>query len=96
MYDQGMVCSYLLRKGIANVHVCFCFMAGDQVLRLASREGKLSPHAWGPYTFVRYGATRTTAEVCNKATGKLEVVRAAHLRPMLPEQLVQMKRYPLP
>ena len=91
-----MVRSYLLRKGIANMDVCFCFMAGDQVLRLVRREGKLSPRAWGPYTFVRYGVTRTTAEVHNEATGKAEVVSAAHLRPMLPARAVEMKRYPLP
>ena len=96
VYDQGMVRSYLLCKGIANVDVCFCFMAGDQVLRLACREGKLSLRAWGPYTFVRYGATRTTAEVRNEATRKSEVVSSAHLRPMLPEQAVRMKRYPIP
>ena len=70
MYDQGMVRSYLLCKGIANVDVHFCFMAGDQVSCLARREGKLSPQAWGPYTFVCYGATCTTAEVRNEATGK--------------------------
>ena len=91
-----MVRSYLLCKGIANVDVCFCFLAGDQVLCLARREGKLSLQAWGPYTFVPYGATRTTVEVHNEATGKSEVVSAAHLHPMLPERAVQMKRYPLP
>ena len=90
-----MVGSYLLHKGIANVDVHYCFMAGDLVLHLACREGKQSPRAWGPYTFVRYGATHTTAEVCNKATGKLGVVSAAELRPMLPERAVQMRRYPL-
>ena len=83
-----MVPNYLLCKGLANVDVCFCFMVGDQVLRLVHREGKLNPLAWGPYTLVRYGATHAMAEVRNEATGKSEVVSAAHLCPMLPERAV--------
>ena len=96
VYDQGMMCSYLLCKGIANGDVRFCFMAGNQVLRLVYREGKLSPHACGPYTFVHCGATCTTTELHNEITGKSEEVSAAHLHPMLPERALRMKRYPLP
>ena len=88
-----MVRSHLLCKGIANIDVHFCFMAEDQVLRLMRREGKLSPLAWGPYTFVHCGAARTMAEVHNEATGKSEVVSAAHLRHATK---TGMKRYPLP
>ena len=67
------------------------------MLRLARREGKLSPKAWGPYTFIKYaGPTRTTAEVQEAASGKIVTVSVAHLRPMHPERAQRMKRYPLP
>ena len=67
------------------------------MLRLARWEGKLSPKAWGPYTFIKYaGPTRTTAEVQEAASGKIVTVSVAHLRPMHPERAQRMKRYPLP
>ena len=64
---------------------------------MARREGKLSPKAWCPYTFIKYaGPTRTTAEVQEAASGKIVTVIVAHLRPMHPEHAQRMKRYPLP
>ena len=64
---------------------------------MARREGKLSPKAWGPYTFIKYaGPTRTTAEVQEAASGKIVTVSVVHLRPMHPEHAQRMKRYPLP
>ena len=65
------------------------------MLRLARREGKLSPRAWGPYTFIKYGKTHTTAEIRDQATGKHVVVSVAHLRPMMAERAIRMQRYPI-
>ena len=44
-YDSNIVKGYLQCKGIAKVDVHFCFAEGDQVLRLAYRDSKLSPRA---------------------------------------------------
>ena len=74
--------------------VRFCFAEGDQVLRLARRDSKLSPRAWGPYIFVRYSPSRTTANIRDASTGKEINVSVAHLRPMLPERAQRMYRYP--
>ena len=93
-YDENMVKSYLKRKGLAKVDVRFCFAEGDQVLRLARRDSKLSPRAWGPYVFVCYSPSRTTADIRNVATGKVLNVSVAHLRPMHPERAQRMYRYP--
>ena len=90
-----MIRSYLHRKGLADVDVRFCFGPGEAVLQLARRKGKLSPRAWGPYTFIKYGKTRTTAEIRVQATGKHVLVSAAQLRPMMPERAVRMQRFPL-
>ena len=62
-YDENMVKGYLKRKKLANIDVRFCFVEGDEVLRLARRNTKLCPRAWGPYVFLRYGPSRTTADI---------------------------------
>ena len=90
-----MIHSYLNRRGLADVDVRFCFCPGQARLRLAKREGMLSLRAWGPYTFIKYGKTHTTAEIRNQATGKHMVVSVAHLRPMMAEQAIRMQRYPI-
>ena len=77
-----MVGSYLLHKGIANVDVHYCFMAGDLVLHLACREGKLSPRAWGPYTFVHYGAGEGCTARVSSGT-RVFTCSAAQLIPIL-------------
>ena len=90
-----MIRSYLNRRGLADVDVHFCFCPGQAVLRLARHEGKLSSLAWGPYTFIKYGKTHTTAEICNQATGKHIVVSVAHMRLMMVERAIQMQCYPI-
>ena len=89
-----MIHSYLYRRGLADVNVHFCFGPGQAVQRLVRHEGKLSLHAWGLYTFIKYGKTRTTAEIRNQATGKHVVVSVAHLRLMMAERAIRMQCYP--
>ena len=85
-YDQWMLRSYLKHKGLDKVDVCFAFTEGDWVVRLARREGKLSPKAWGPYNFIKYtGPTCKTAKVQEAASGKVLMVSMAYLRPLHPE-----------
>ena len=90
-----MIYSFLHRRGLADVDVHFCFGPGQAVLRLARSEGKFSQCAWGLYTFIKYGKTRTTAEIRNQATGKHLVVSVACLRPMMVERSTRMQCYPL-
>ena len=60
---------------------------------MARHKVKLSPSAWGPYTFNKYGKTHTTDEIRNQATGK-HVVSLAHLRLMMVEWAIRMQCYP--
>ena len=83
-----MIRSYLNRRELADVDVRFCFCPGQARLRLAKREGKLSPRALGPYTFIKYGKTHTTAEIGNQATDKHVVVSVTHLRLMMVDQAI--------
>ena len=62
-YDENMVKGYLKRKKLANIDVRFCFVEGDEVLRLARRNTKLCPRVWGPYVFLQYGPSHTTADI---------------------------------
>ena len=89
-----MVKGYLKRKKLANIDVRFCFVEGDEVLRLARRNTKLCPRAWGPYVFLRYGPSRTTADIKDMQSGKIITVSSAHLLPMRSERAQRMYRYP--